>query len=364
MIKFDLSQISSMLISPQKAVSLSNDEWFYLILLLREAKLLASFYHLSHQSDSFRQFPEHVQRHLKSDCVKVERQSVQTIYECVTLTEVLAEIDVQPIYMKGANYILRGSGNSLGRIISDLDVLVEKQDLQKVEKLLKEKLWQSNKLSDYDEKYYRKWAHEIPPMYHLLRDTVLDIHHNIYLPISGRSPNIESFRQGCNSTQGNCLVLSDAATVLHSIIHLFMNEDFTNAYRDMLDIHLLLNEFETNEFWIKLRELATTSGFEKELYYGLILRNRLFGCCYIDSELVTRFENKRSNYFIHNILYHALTPKHYVIDTYRSKVARFIIFIRGHWMKMPPHVLFSHLIIKSYIGIVEAIVGKYYFDKN
>jgi len=45
--------------------------------------------------------------------------------------------------------------------------------------------WVSGHRSAYDQRYYRKWMHEIPPMTHIRRQTVLDLHHNI-LPETAR----------------------------------------------------------------------------------------------------------------------------------------------------------------------------------
>ena len=34
-------------------------------------------------------------------------------------------------------------------------------------------------LDPYDQRYYRRWRHELPPMQHVKRLTVLDVHHNL-----------------------------------------------------------------------------------------------------------------------------------------------------------------------------------------
>jgi hypothetical protein len=36
--------------------------------------------------------------------------------------------------------------------------------------------WLSEELTEHDEKYYRKWAHETPPLRHSKRGTIVDIH--------------------------------------------------------------------------------------------------------------------------------------------------------------------------------------------
>jgi hypothetical protein len=363
---FTNQQLARFLTSPKIAVELPLERWAQLILILRESKLLASFYHVSITQQCFEHYPEYAQRHLYAASIHAARQNAQVLFEADNLRVLLAKVGVSPIFLKGANYILRNSTNSRGRIVSDIDVLVKKDDIDKVETTLKAALWQSEKLSDYDDKYYRKWAHEIPPLFHLLRETVLDVHHNFYLPISGRSPNVILFASSAETVAGGCLVLGEAESVLHSIIHLFMNEDFTNAFRDLFDLHLLINEYASDEFWQTLGTLATKTKFEKELYYCLVLLIKIFDATEprILAKLSTRYKSLSSDMFIHTILFNGITPKHSLLNNYKNKTARFIVFIRGHWLKMPVHILITHLAIKSYKGTLELFFGKYFLDEK
>ena len=47
--------------------------------------------------------------------------------------------------------------------------------------------WASGHRSAYDQRYYRTWMHELPPMQHIQRGTVLDVHHAI-APLMPRAP--------------------------------------------------------------------------------------------------------------------------------------------------------------------------------
>ncbi|MGJ8680891.1 nucleotidyltransferase family protein [Paraglaciecola sp.] len=364
--RFNLKELATLFLRPKLTETLQPEEWFHFVLILREAKLLASFYHMSIKENVFSVYPLFVQKHLKSAHVRAGRQKAQVLFECNTLDSMLKQIDVIPIYMKGANYILRNSSNGQGRLVSDIDVLVNEHEITKVENYLKTKLWLSEKLSDYDDKYYRAWAHEIPPLFHPLRGTVLDIHHNIYLPISGRSPNISNFTHSIQPEGCTSQVMNDPATVLHSIIHLFMNEDFTNAFRDMLDIHMLCEDLGCDNFWNEILKLSQDSGFDKELYYSLALRAMLFDCSppNIFSQLKSKYHGSINEFFIKRILYSALSPKHSLLDTPSIKIARFIVFIRGHWLKMPLPILIKHIVVKSYFGAIEKLFGKHFLDKD
>jgi hypothetical protein len=363
---FSNQQLAQILVEPDKAIKLSLDNWAKLILILRESKLLASLYHSSMAQGCFADYPNYAQKHLYASSIHAQRQRAQVLFESEKLSHLLKTISVEPIFLKGANYILRDSNNSHGRIVSDIDILVKKDELYRVEEKLKSELWQSEKLSDYDDKYYRKWAHEIPPLFHLLRHTVLDVHHNLYLPISGRSPKVELFLTNKTVCENGCYVLGPAESVLHSIIHLFMNEDFTNAFRDLFDLHLLINEYENKEFWQQLLSLAHDTKFEKELYYCLALLIKIYSVEKqpIFEALESKYDSKANSFFIQHILFNAITPKHTLLDGFCTKLARALVFFKGHWLKMPFHILITHLAIKSYLGTVGFIFGKHFLDKE
>ena len=72
-----------------------------------------------------------------------------------------------------------------GRIFNDVDILVPKSLLDKAEKALLRHGWICAQWDDYDQRYYRQWMHELPPLQHVRRKTVLDVHHNI-LPETAR----------------------------------------------------------------------------------------------------------------------------------------------------------------------------------
>lgn len=367
MSKFSIQELSNFLRSPSLLSRLTLSEWADLILILRESKLLATLYHILLRNNLFEQQDEYVKRHLNGAFVHADRQKSQVIYESLLLTELLNTIDVKPIFLKGANYTLRNSINSHGRIISDIDILVQKSQLVEVEALLKRNLWQSETLSDYDEKFYRKWAHEIPPLVHILRSTVLDVHHNLYMPISGRALNIELFELNSEFIEEKYRVLSRADSVLHSILHLFLNEDFTNSFRDLFDIYCLINEYGDEEFWQRLTWISSETNSDRELYYCITLLRQLFDYSVPENvyqNLKAEHENSFSRIFVGFILINALTPQHELLNNAKNRFARFVVFIRGHWIKMPLNILIFHLFVKSYKGLVNTLFGKHFLEKD
>jgi len=358
--RWTVDDLSQSILFPQRAAHFSLEQWQEWLFMLRHANLLASFYWQAEKHQCIESYPEQVQRHLFSARNYQQRQQQQVLYEVSEIKRILVASGIECVFLKGANYILRQCSTAKGRILSDIDILVKQGELLEAEKMFKLNNWQLKKVSDYDEQYYRKWAHEIPPLRHPLRGTVVDMHHNLYLPISGRAPKIELFWQHTEQLDDGSIVLNAPASLLHSIIHLLMNEDFTNAYRDMLDIHLLIADYQSTDFWQNLTELAKQTGFQDELSMALVLRARLFRGD-VPRELtneVQTFAAKPSNRLLLNVYQHAITPNHTLLTTWRSATARSVAYVRGHWLKMPIHVLCKHFSVKLWLAFLQHILGK------
>ncbi|MCF4010257.1 nucleotidyltransferase domain-containing protein [Rheinheimera sp. UJ63] len=337
-------------------------QWQQLIWLFREAKLLSSLAAVLERRALLCSLPVYAQRHLQSALVYADRQAQQIRFECDELQTIFLNTDIKVLYLKGAAYTLADTENSRGRICNDIDVLVNKSQLAAAEALLKRNYWKSDKLSSHDERYYREWSHEIPPMVHILRGTVLDLHHNLYLPISGRSADMAKFFELVKTTNSGALVLNQEAMVLHSIIHLFMNEETQSAMRDLWDIHLLTAQYSTADFWNNLHNLALSTGFELEFRYCLTALKY-----YLGSALDPLTKNQCEQYFednwwVRKVLLPALLPDHPLVIGWQQRWAKRFMYFRGHFLKMPLHILLGHLTMKSFFGLRDAIFGKHQFS--
>ena len=241
---------------PQLAVTLSADAWVHLIRLLRQQQQLARYAYLFRQAGVFTHLPQYARHHLRNAEIIADKQYRQVSAEAAELTQLLAPLQVKPVFLKGAAYALQqGLPAGIGRTFSDLDILVPKEQITAVEQRLSVFGFLPEPVSAYDQHYYRKWTHEIPPLRHHSRGTILDIHHNLIPPISGRAPDIRRFWQQLNLTVDGYQVLSLPAMTLHSLIHLFFNEDFKKGFRDLTDLHLLFAGFSEQD-WEQLLQLA------------------------------------------------------------------------------------------------------------
>lgn len=341
-------------------------QWEDIIHVLREVNLLAACYYRLENKDKLTLLPFFALKHMKSAAVYSSRQSEQVIFECKLLQKILDAANIPSVFLKGAGYTLRKSKNSKGRVYSDIDLLVAKSDISNAEKALEKHAWCTKKVSEYDNNYYREWSHEIPPMFNIHRGTVLDLHHNILLPISGREVNVELLTKNSQSIDNTYTVLSYAATVLHSIVHLIINEDVSNGYRDILDIITLIEENDTSEFWQEITSLSSTLGFNNELYLALSLSVK-YANLNIPGNILLSFEeqknNRKLNFLLNYVYYFALQPHSPAVQTIKHKVAINITYFLGHLQKMPLKILIPHLLTKSFFSIRDQIFGKHHFDK-
>src|SRR3546814_1875839 len=62
-----------------------------------------------------------------------------------------------------------------GRLFSDIDFMVPRDRIDEVERILVKADWAPAVKDAYDQRYYRRWTHQIPPLKHFQRTTVLDV---------------------------------------------------------------------------------------------------------------------------------------------------------------------------------------------
>ena len=106
-------------------------------------------------------------------------------------------------------------------------------DLESVETCLNQHGWITGHLTPYDDNYYRKWTHELPPLTHIEREVEIDLHHNILPRTSRLKPAAEELLKGSQDVAGcRNRVLSNEDIVLHAITHLMFNDDLVDKLRD------------------------------------------------------------------------------------------------------------------------------------
>lgn len=261
---------------------------------------------------------------------------------------------VSPIFLKGASYLLAGDEASKGRLFSDVDIYIDKDKLPGVETVLGWNGWVSEKLSAHDEHYYRNWMHEIPPKVHKSRGITLDVHYSL-TPLTSRiSFNNAKFRE---RIADDSYILNPEDRLLHCIVHLFMETEFDKGIRDLTDIDLLIKQFSKDDdsFWEKAHDRAAILGVGRLYFYGLRYTNLILDTSICGKAMVNAKKQwgpnavtlKLTDWIFQKVLVFPLSRAR----SWNIRMAHTMAFLRGHWLKMPLHLLIYHFSIKGWLSI-------------
>ncbi|HEV2612170.1 MAG TPA: nucleotidyltransferase family protein, partial [Noviherbaspirillum sp.] len=216
---------------PHSIIAFRLPEWSLLIRQARRGNVLASLHALLDEQGLLDAVPVQAREHLEWSWVAAVRHTEAVRWEVRFIREALADLDVPLILLKGAAYVLADLPAARGRVFSDIDILVPKNRLNAVEAALMMHGWASMHQDEYDQRYYRKWMHELPPMQHIKRLTSIDVHHAIVPETAPVHPDAGKLLAAAVSVDDDkeVFVLSPVDMVLHSAVHLFHDGEFDNA---------------------------------------------------------------------------------------------------------------------------------------
>lgn len=346
--------LTEILRTPAHILKLDLRRWETLIWQGRAAELLGQLRHALEQARLIDHVPLQARRHLDMAWKISELHRTAVRYELGHLRDALLKINVPVVLLKGAAYCAQNNKAAAGRVFNDIDILVPKASLNSAEEQLLGAGWIPTHLNDYDQRYYREWMHELPPMEHKNRSTVLDVHHTIIPPTSGIRLAPQKLFDSALPVQDPELfffkVLGPEEMVIHSSCHLFFGE-FHKGLRDLYDLHQLFSENEFKEsFWKKLLVQAEELGLSQPVFDALTETRRVFGTNipnFIVEKLVSQSRNKISKKARSWLFDMALRPNHPSAQNTGSRFAQWMIFARSHHLRMPLPLLIYHLGRKS-----------------
>ncbi|MBI2799550.1 MAG: nucleotidyltransferase family protein [Gammaproteobacteria bacterium] len=293
------------------------------------------------------QVPAPVRKHLWSEHLMAADRERMARWEANRINHAFRDVSFPIVLLKGAAYILCGLPPGDARIVADVDILVPHSCLADAEQTLNRHGWRKSPKSDYDEHYYREWMHEIPPMQHGARGAVLDVHHNILPRTSRLCPNAADLIDNTVDVPASRLkVFAPADMVLHSVVHGFHSGEFGNCFRDLLDVHELVSHFANHSptFWAQLLTRVHHFRFERPTFYALRYCVRHLGTT-VPSTLMQELAPygpplpllSVMDWAIARVFLPTLPP------TLVQRAALQALYIRSHWIKMPPVLLTRHL---------------------
>lgn len=273
-------------------------------------------------------------------------------WEVNRIAHALGPLDAPVMLLKGAAYVFAALPPARGRLISDVDIMVPRDRLDAVEAALIAAGWETMTLEPYDQRYYRRWMHELPPMRHCERGSVIDVHHTILPPTARLRPDPALMWRAARAIDGRFHALAPADMVLHSATHLFHDGDLALALRDLVDLKDLCAHFGAVEsgFWADLVPRAEALDLARPLYYALRYMGRILDAR-VPPEVVAAAARHAPPApllaLMDRLAPLALLPDHPDRPRRATALALFLLYVRSHWLRMPPHLLIAHLARKA-----------------
>jgi hypothetical protein len=337
------------------ALPVDLESWDRLVRVARAANLLGTLAAECERAGCLGAVPDQPRVHLQGALRLARRQAVAVRWEAERLAEALHSVQERVVLLKGAAYLADGLKFSAGRMFSDVDILVPFEHVGAVEDALMRFGWATTHLSVYDQRYYRQWMHEIPPMQHLERGTTVDVHHRI-LPLTARfDPDPARMLEKARPSRlwPGIWVLSREDMLLHSATHLYHEGETDNAFRDLVDIDALLTCFaEDPAFGRSLVARARQLQLLAPLSVVLSMAETVIGTRVPPgvSREPDDFPLPRS---LQWLLRTGWQPGHALCELPGAAVARWLVYARAHLLRMPPHLLTYHLARKAWMRLTD-----------
>ena len=356
-----LDQLASFLGKADKPWPDKAEDWERLLSQARRARLMGrlGLSTLCEAGPVSATMPAGAKAQLDSAILVGRRIGMSQTVEAERLAAVLAHGRQRTVLLKGAAYLCARLPPARGRLFGDFDILVPQADLQAVESCLMAGGWISMERDAYNQRYYRQWMHEIPPLTHVRRGSTVDVHHTIAPPTSAFAVDgallLAAARPVGDGSQ--FWVLQPVDMVLHSAVHLMSEGEFDHGLRDLLDLLDLLRHFGQHEpgFWVHLLDRADQLRLQRPLHHVLTQIERLFGSCVpadVQARVAAMAPLPWQRWWMNALFTQVLRPNHPSCDGPWTGLARWLMYMRSHALRMPLRLLVPHLIRKAWMSHV------------
>ena len=341
---------------PAAMAALGEPDWDLLLRQASAARLGATLGLLAAEHGVLAALPMRAQRRLGWERTVWERHLNAVRFELRQVRRALADTGLPLILLKGTAYAAAALPAAAGRLFSDIDILVPKERLAEVESALMLHGWAGTHHDAYDQRYYREWMHELPPLQHMRRSSVVDVHHAILPETAAARPDPARLRAGARPIPGTdgLYTLAPCDMVLHSAAHLFSEGEYHHGLRDLFDLHRLLCHFGAQPgFWAALPERAAELQLARPLYYALRYCTRLLGTPVPAAVLAAARAGSPGRVLLalmDALFGRALLPPHPSCADALDGAARAALYVRGNWLRMPPLMLSRHLFHKAFLS--------------
>ena len=326
--------------SPKCVTEITDSQWSDVIEQGRKTQLLGQLTARLRQTNAFDQVLPAVQRHLVLAELTAQRRNEAALWELKGMRRAI-DPAITMVLLKGCAYAAAGDANASGRLFSDVDLMVRRSDLDAVESSLISVGWKPSRVNDYDLAYYRNWMHEVPPMEHVRRHTVCDLHHAINPPVSHYYVDPERLFASLVEVLPGIHLLSATDRIIHCALHLLQEGEPKKLLRDLYDLHMLLQQhLAPTQDLTRLLARAGKLGVAGPVRTAVGAAQTLF------SETATPLP--RVSWLQAQVERAAVDPSS--TSSTAGTLAGWAVLAHSHWMKMPMRLLIPHLTRKSWLS--------------
>lgn len=333
-----LSHLISLFRSPAQSLEYEGTRWAEVVAEGLQHQLMGQLENRIGNSIALDKLPTAVQRHFALAAITSCRRQEAALWEAGLIRRSIP-ISIPVVLLKGIAYAAVSDANAKGRLFSDLDILVPRSFLDEAEASLFAQGWQPGVVDEYDRKYYREWMHELPPMTHVRRQTVIDLHHAVVPVISRFSIRTELLLEDAVEISPNLFVLSPTDRIIHCAIHTVIEGESSKVLRELLDLYLLLEQHAPSENLLaRVFDRAKQLGVEQLIGAPVEAARQVF------SSGISRARGTIGRWLVDAATRSAEDAP------IQWRMARIGLLSYSHWIKMPVSKLVPHLIRKSIKG--------------
>jgi hypothetical protein len=344
-----LGHLLRLLRNVEEAQFLTLADWDAVLRLGRQARLLGSLYHrISDIPELASSLSVPVLGHLRA-ARNYSAHRVQMLkLELAALDRALPK-ELTVYLLKGASYVVQGLPMARGRLPGDVDLLVEREHLDSAEQSLLQGGWLGQYEGAYDQRYYRQWSHELPPMRFPGHPLEVDLHHAI-TPVTSRwQASTKLLLEDAWRPEGQRYwVLHPSDQIIHAAVHLMQDSDLAVRLRDLVDIDGLIRQhLREAEDWEMLHERVLAHGLANPVWYAFRYCARwLQTPVHLPRPLPAPSE-------AHVAVMDWLMPRTCLPRLpdhpkgAQSRIARLVAVGRYHYLRMPARLLLPHLLRKG-----------------
>ncbi len=335
---------------PARCAAFDAATWDRVIRSARSARLLGTLSARVRTALPLDSLDPAVRRHLLAGQVEADFRAQKVRYLLSAIEPTIAAAGVPCVLLKGSAYLAQGLALAEGRMPADVDAMVPRAALDDLERTLLAAGWQYDEdLTPYDQRYYRDWSHELPPLRLPGQALEFDLHHTILPPLGRLRPDTQALFDAASPVAGTPFrVLAPADQVLLAAAHLFHDSDCTNRLRDLVDIDGLLRAFAARDpaFWTVLESRARLHHLGRPLWYAITFARSWLGTP-VPADAMAQIDAFQPGRAAASILCALVARTLPPIDPdgeatrVRGRASR-LLLARATWLRMPPALVIKH----------------------